>query len=215
MGVTERLDNSSSEKHDMAKVDVGANVALFGQEGQEIDGLCGEANAQMARNGYPDPADRLFYAQQFLKTIIKDANSKRFGDKGDWGTDPHGLRECLQSLSSAPVNWVICASKERRVTQEFVQKCISESGFPTPVLVNQGFHWVLVVGWETEEAPGSDSPILKFVHYYNPEPIGHGSDVTVAGSTWSRSNRFSKVTITGTWANKFVAVGNVPDLKGG
>lgn len=42
--------------------DLSRNVPLYGQE-QCF--WCGAASGQMAPNGYPNPADRLFYAQLF------------------------------------------------------------------------------------------------------------------------------------------------------
>jgi hypothetical protein len=42
----------------MPKVDVAGNVTLFAQN---KGFFCGEAIAEMARNGYPDPSNRFYY----------------------------------------------------------------------------------------------------------------------------------------------------------
>ena len=182
----------------MPKADVGPNVKLFGQDTGQY---CGEATGQMTRNGYPKPGDRVFYLQSTLSNIIEAHKSNP--DRPNWATDPQGLRLCLQLLSNAPVNWVERASTDRRETQLFIQQCIDQEKFPTAVLVNKGRHWVLVVGWETAAAGGG----LKYVHYYDPQPVHRGADITVTAKTWNGAKRFSKVTIKGTWMNKFVAIG--------
>jgi hypothetical protein len=198
----------------MAKADVGNNVTLFGQENGFY---CGEANAKMTRNGYPNPADRAVFEQDFLRNMIKAHRSHRETDMHDWNSDPQGLQVCLQMLSKETVKWEQCVSTDRDEVQLFVQDCVEKSGFPTPVLTNQGHHWVLVVGWETEIPPGGGAPVLKHMRYFDPEPVGIGADITVAASTWNRSRRFSKVTIDGTWVDKFVAIGqrSQPEKKGG
>ena len=82
--------------------DLSANVPLYGQE-QCV--WCGAASAQMIRNGYPNPADRLFYTQLFLWNRIQVHNSTNPADVL-WATDPHGLTGCLQSLANpAGVHW--------------------------------------------------------------------------------------------------------------
>lgn len=190
----------------MPKVDIGSNVTLFGQE---TGFYCGEANTQMARFGYPNPDDRENYDQDFLANMIKAHRSHREVDK-NWSSDPQGIQRCLQLLSKAPVNWEVCVSDSREEAQLFIQESVGKAGFPTLALTNQGAHWVLVVGWETEIPPEGGEPVVKHIRYYDPEPIGVGSDITVAASTWQRAERFSKVTEKGTWMGKFVAIGQRP-----
>src|SRR5207245_1591059 len=76
--------------------DLSANVPLYGQE-QCI--WCGAASGQMARNGYPNPADRLFYAQVDVWNTIQVHNSTSPADSGS-ATDPHGVTGCLQALDN-------------------------------------------------------------------------------------------------------------------
>lgn len=96
----------------MYTVDLSANVPLYGQEQCT---WCGPASGQMARNGYPSPADRLLYAQLSLWNSIHVYNSKDPADAA-WATDPHGLTGCLQSLSNpAGVDWVEFADPDQGV----------------------------------------------------------------------------------------------------
>ncbi len=62
--------------------DLSANVPLYGQE-QCI--WCGAASGQMARNGYPNPADRLFYPQVDV-----------------WNSDNHPWRPLSAPATSGP-----------------------------------------------------------------------------------------------------------------
>ena len=59
--------------------DLSANVPLYGQE-QCI--YCGAASGQMIRNGYPNPADRLFYTQLSIWNTIQVNNSTVPADIG-------------------------------------------------------------------------------------------------------------------------------------
>lgn len=68
----------------MYRVDIGGNVTLYGQE---ICTWCGAACAQMSRNGYPNPGDRLYYTQTALWNTIQTFNSTLPQDT-NWATDP-------------------------------------------------------------------------------------------------------------------------------
>ena len=190
----------------MARADVGNNVPHYSQC-KKI--YCGEATAQMARNGYPNSSDRVFYTQDQLNAIIVVHNSTIGDDLDAWFTDPKALSETLQTLSALPVNWRIFATTVRAEAQAFLERSIQSTEFPVAAVVNQGQHWVLVVGWETEQDQAGNQQ-LQFIHYYDPWPVGVGADCTRAGSTWQRSLHFSKITIKGTWIGKFVVVGQPP-----
>ncbi|MGH9493376.1 MAG: hypothetical protein ACRD3B_00160, partial [Candidatus Sulfotelmatobacter sp.] len=111
--------------------DIGANVPLYGQQ---MCFWCGAASAEMARNGYPNPADRVYYTQQYLWNTIQAHNSTAPADVG-WATDPHGLQGCLQSLSTAPVDWVEYESTSIGSVLFFMLFWMNREGFPSPVLV--------------------------------------------------------------------------------
>jgi hypothetical protein len=190
----------------MPKVDVAGNVTLFAQN---KGFFCGEAIAEMARNGYPDPSNRFYYTQDDLRNNIVAHDSTAPGDLNQWNTDPLGLCDCLQSLSAEPVNWMEFPSISRHDAQMFLQQSIQSTQFPAGALIRAGEHWVLVVGYETEvDATGKEK--LKFIHFYDPEPVGIGTDRTIRASTWSGSRYFVKVKTSGTWEGKFVVVGQSP-----
>jgi hypothetical protein len=187
----------------MPKVDLAGNVPLFAQN---KGFFCGEAIAEMARDGYPDPSNRVYYAQDDLRNNIGAHNSAANGDLHRWSTDPKGLRGCLQSLSAEPVNWVEFHTTGREDAEKFLQRSIQSTQFPAGVLIRAGEHWVLVVGYETKvDATGTET--LKFIHFYDPEPVGIGTDRTIHASTWSGSKYFVRVKTSGTWKGKFVVVG--------
>jgi len=188
------------------KVDVAGNVTLFSQK---KGFFCGEATAQMARNGYPDPSNRVYYTQDDLRNNIVAHNSNAIGDLNQWNTDPQGLCDCLRSLSTAPVNWAAFPTSSRGDAQMFLEQSIQDTQFPVGVLIRAGEHWVLVVGYETAvDETGKEQ--LKFIHFYDPEPVGRGTDRTIAATRWSGSKYFVKVTTPGTWEGKFVVVGQPP-----
>jgi hypothetical protein len=190
----------------MAKVDVAGNVPLFSQN---KGFFCGEAIAEMARDGYPDPSNRVYYTQNDLRNNIVAHNSTANGDLNRWSTDPKGLRDCLQSLSAEPVQWMEFDDTSREDAEKFIQRSIQSTRFPAGVLIRAGEHWVLVVGYETEvDETGTEK--LKFIHFYDPEPVGIGADRTLHASTWGGSRYFVRVKTPGTWKGKLVVVGQQP-----
>ncbi len=195
----------------MYPVDLSANVPLFGQE---MCYWCGAASAQMTRDGYPTPADRVYYTQSYLWNVIQAWNSTLPADAG-WATDPTGLRGCLQSLSSAPVDWVAYVNPSASAVMFFMLYWMNVERFPSPVLVNQGGHWVVVVGWETDVEPtAGSSPTLQTIRFYDPEPHNQGTDTTMSGSQWYAGPWNGSVIYSGTWLNDYVAVVEPPIPKG-
>jgi hypothetical protein len=191
--------------------DVSANVPLYGQQ---MCFWCGAASAEMTRNGYPNPADRVYYTQQYLWNTIQAYNSTLPADSG-WATDPHGLRGCLQSLSTAPVNWDEFDDPNIGVVLFFMLFWMNRESYPSPVLVNQGGHWVVVVGWETDVEPVEGSnPTLEQIHFFDPEPHNVGTDTTMTGAQWYAGPWNGAVFYPGTWQNQYVAIVEPPVPKG-
>src|SRR5258708_39809558 len=119
--------------------DLSGNVPLYGQE---MCIWCGAASGQMTRNGYPNPADRLYYNQIDVWNTIQANNSIAPADVG-WATDPHGLQGCLQSLANpAGVHWVEYANASRDAVLFYLLYWMNRREFATPVLINRGGHWV-------------------------------------------------------------------------
>ncbi len=191
--------------------DIAGNVPLYGQE---MCFWCGAASAQMSRNGYPNPPDRLFYTQLSLWNSIQANNSTDPADSG-WATDPHGLQRCLQSAANpAGVHWSEFANASRDGLLFSTLYWMNRREFPAPTLVNQGGHWVVIVGWTTDVEPVTgSSPLLQFIHYHDPEPHNVGTDTMMAAAQWYGGPWNGPVMYGGTWLNKYVAIVEPPLTK--
>lgn len=191
--------------------DVGGNVPLYGQE---MCIWCGAASAQMSRNGYPNPADRLFYTQLDLWNSIQVNNSTDPADSG-WATDPHGLQACLQSAANPPsVHWSEFANASRDGLLFSTLYWMNRRDFPAPTLVNRGGHWVVIVGWTTDVEPiAGSSPLLQAIHYHDPEPHNVGTDTMMTAAQWYGGPWNGAVMYAGTWLNKYVAIVEPPLIK--
>lgn len=192
--------------------DLSANVPLYGQE-QCI--WCGAACGQMARNGYPNPADRLFYAQVNVWNTIQANNSTNPADL-NWATDPHGLTACLQALNNpAGVHWVEFTNANRDGLLFSILYWMNVRQYPTPVLINQGGHWINIVGYVTDVEPvAGSSPVLQTISVNDPEPHNVGTYSTFSAAQWFNGPWNGAIVYGGTWLNKYVAVIEPPLEKG-
>ncbi len=192
--------------------DLSGNVPLYGQE---MCFWCGASSAQMSRNGYPNPADRLFYTQADLWNSIQAHNSSAPADSG-WATDPHGLQGCLQSAANpAGVHWSEFANASRDGLLFSTLYWMNRREFPAPTLVNQGGHWVVIVGWTTDVEPlAGSSPVLQSIQFHDPEPHNIGSDTIMTAAQWYSGPWNGAVMYSGTWLNEYVAIVEPPVLKG-
>jgi len=198
----------------MYTVDLSANVPLYGQQ---LCYWCGAASGQMARNGYPNPIDRLYYAQSDVWNTIQAYNSTAPADvAAGWATDPDGLEGALMNLANpAGVDWVVDANASRDAVLHFMLYWMSVKNYPSPVLVNQGGHWVVVVGYETDVNPQTSSAVtLEQITFNDPEPHNIGTVTTMTGSQWYNGPWNGSVVYTGTWHNEYVAVVEPPKPKG-
>jgi hypothetical protein len=192
--------------------DLSGNVPLYGQE---MCYWCGAASAQMSRNGYPNPADRLFYTQLDLWNSIQANNSTAPADTG-WATDPHGLQGCLQSAANpAGVHWSEFANTSRDTLLFSTLYWMNRREFTAPTLVNQGGHWVVIVGWTTDVEPiAGSSPVLQSIHFHDPEPHNIGTDTTMTAAQWYAGPWNGAVMYSGTWLNEYIAIVEPPVIKG-
>jgi len=192
--------------------DLSANVPLYGQE-QCF--WCGAASGQMMRNGYPAPADRLFYPQVDVWNTIQVNNSTNPGD-ANWATDPHGLTACLQSLSNPPgVHWAEFAGSNRDTVLFDILYWMNRREYPSAVLINQGGHWVAIVGWVTDVEPvAGSSPTLLSISINDPEPHNVGTFTTMTAAQWFAGPWNGSIIYSGTWLNQYVAVIEPPIRKG-
>jgi len=198
----------------MYTVDLSGNATLYGQE---MCVWCGAASAQMSRNGYPNPADRLFYTQLTLWNIIQANNSTAPADvAAGWATDPHGLTACLQSLSNPPgVHWVEFADASRDAVLFDVLFWMNRRHYPSPVLINQGGHWVVIVGYDTDVEPlAGSSPTLQSIEVFDPEPHNVGTHTTFTAAQWFAGPWNGAVIYSGSWLGSYVAVVEPPIERG-
>lgn len=192
--------------------DLSANVPLYGQE---MCYWCGAASAQMLRNGYPVAADRQFYTQQDLWDTIQTHNSTDPAD-ANWATDPHGLTGTMQSLSNPPgVNWVEFSKESRDAVLFDILYWMNRREFPCSVLVNQGGHWIDIVGFTTDVEPVAGStPTLQTITVYDPEPHNVGTISTLTAAQWFAGYWNGAIIYGGTWLDKYVAVVEPPPVEG-
>ncbi len=196
----------------MYTVDLSANVPLYGQE---LCYWCGAATAQMIRNGYPNAADRLYISQLDLWNSIQMYNSTDPADAG-WATDPHGLTGCLQNASNPPgVNWQEHAKTSRDSILFDMTYWMDQRRYPCGVLINNGGHWVAIVGYTTDIKPISgSSPALDSIIVHDPEPHDVGTDSTMSAADWYAGPWDGPNTFSGTWYNKYVAIIEPPKVEG-
>lgn len=193
--------------------DLSGNVPLYGQE---QDNFCGPASAQMARNGYPNAGDRLFYAQPDLWNTIQIYNSSNAVDVAEhWASDPHGVTGCLQNLANPPgVQWIEFSATRDQVLFDILF-WMNTREYPSPVLINAGWHWVVIVGWTTDAEPVQGSkPVLQSIDVHDAEPENMGSDTRFTAAQWYAGPWNCAVSVRGTWLNKYVAVVEPPLARG-
>lgn len=196
------------------QVDLTANVPLYGQE-KCI--WCGAACGQMIMDGYPDPADRIFYAQVDVWNAIQARNSTDPTDVATgWATDPLGLCETLKSLNPPPGGtWHVHADATRDAVMFDILYWMNRNNYPVATLINHGQHWVVIVGYQSDIVPVSgSSPTLEKITINDPEPHNVGTQSTMLGSTWYGTYWNGAVGYAGTWDNQYVAVIEPPVEKG-
>jgi len=198
----------------MFTLDLSANVPLYGQQ---VCDWCGAASGEMARNGYPNPADRVFYLQSDVWNTIQIYNSTDAADvAAGWATDPHGLTGTLMNLANPPgVDWVEYSDTSRDAVLHFMLYWMSVRNYPSPVLINQGGHWVVVIGYESDIQPQpGNSPTLQQITVLDPEPHNVGTYTTMSASQWYSGPWIGSVVYSGTWLNRYVAIVEPPVVKG-
>lgn len=97
----------------------------------------------------------------------------------------------------------------------FMIHWMSVRKYPSPVLVNQGGHWVVVVGYESDVDPQTSSTVtLQQITFHDPEPHNIGTVTTMSASQWYNGPWNGAVIYSGTWLNDYVAVVEPPKPSG-
>lgn len=196
------------------EIDLTGNVNIYGQ--LQCD-WCGAASGQMIMDGYPNPADRLFIAQANIWNTIQANNSTDPTDVAqDWATDPIGLRGAMLALNPPPGGtWSIHTNANRDTVMFDILYWMNRNEYPVATLINQGAHWVVIVGYETDVEPVMGSnPVLREITTYDPEPHNIGSQSTMQANIWFDGDWNGGVWWAGTWNNQYVAVIEPPVAKG-
>ncbi|MFC2141241.1 hypothetical protein ACFLQP_02975, partial [Acidobacteriota bacterium] len=184
-------------------------VPLYGQQNNIY---AGPASAQMVMNSYPPPGTPMYFAQSVIWTSIQSHNS---GEPG-WATDPQGMQGALLELNPPPVGtWSIKSYDVKEDLMFQVLFWMNYNNYAVPTLVNSGYHWVVVVGYETDIEPiyGSDPELIE-ITINNPWPIGSGQTETMEDDIWYTTYWANPVENPGTWYNKYVAVIEPPEAEG-
>jgi len=126
------------------------------------------------------------------------------------------LTACLQSLSNPPgVHWVEFANSSRDTVLFDMLFWMNLREYPSAVLINQGGHWVVIAGFETDVEPVSgSSPTLVNITVHDPEPHNVGTDTTMTGAQWFGGPWNGSIIYAGTWFGQYVAVVEPPIEKG-
>ena len=188
---------------------VDLTIPLYGQENSMYGG---PACAQMLMNGYPDSYPSIYYPQADIWTSIQSHNS---GEPG-WSTDPLGMQGALMELNEPQAGiWSIKSYDVREDLMFQVLFWMNYNSYAVTTLVNSGYHWVDIVGYETDIEPvwGSE-PELQEITIHDPWPIGVGQVVTMSGTVWYDTKWSNPIGIAGSWYNKYVAVIEPPDNQG-
>jgi hypothetical protein len=173
----------------------------------------------MAMNGYPNPTDRVLRQQLDIWDVIQAHNSTLPADvAAGWCTDPQGLEGCLMALNPPPGqgdSWVVFSNPSAYYVMFSILYWMNRLYYPVPVLINEGGHWVLIVGYESDVQPlDGTAPTLQFITYYDPEPHNVGSVITKTGAQWFTGPWIGPVNWSGSWLDNYVAVIEPPSAQG-
>jgi hypothetical protein len=196
-------------------VDLSGNVPLYGQEDCC---WCGAASGQMIMDGYPDPADRLYHEQEDIWDAIQVNNSMSVIDiDAGWCTDPEGLRQTLIDMNPPPWlgTWNVFTNPIRNEALFDILYWMNWNDYPVATLIDEGGHWVVIVGYETDIEPvGGSNPVLQEITKYDPDPHNVGSVITMDAAVWYATDWVGPVQYAGTWHDQYVAVIEPPVIKG-
>ena len=144
---------------------------------QDTPYYCGAAVAQMiidfikGRNGHTLEC----------QAVIYDDYIKRKNDpQGGLWTDPDGLSSCLDDLCPANKPWEDISDNDNSAQEKICEKMatsLEENSLPSPVLIDEGNHWVVIIGMKANSVPSSanNSFEIKRIHIIDPEPELEGS----------------------------------------
>jgi hypothetical protein len=185
---------------------------------QEDPYWCGAASAQMAHNGYPTPPGPQYFSQTSLWNYIQ---ANKDDPSVNWATDPDGLDLCLDNMGHPPSgHWVVYARSSYSEEMYGIVYWMTRQRYPTPVLVWNQQHWVVITGFTTDVDPTTHTSVtLQFVEFNNPWPpcstSGGGTYHYVTAATWQSNYFWGPVNISSSkWYGNYIAVLEPPRAEG-
>ncbi len=199
----------------LAAHEVYLSVPLYCQE-QEI--WCGTASGQMTHNGYPTPPGPRYFPQTSVWSCIQ---AHKDDSSVNWATDPDGLDYCLDDMGHPPTgHWVVYAKSSYSEEMYGIVYWMTIQRYPTPVLIWNHWHWVVITGFTTDLDPTAYSTVnVLFVEFNNPwPPCEGGAGGTyhyVSGASWQNDYFWGPVTVhSSKWYGKYIAVLEPPKKSG-
>lgn len=154
-------------------VDLRGNVPLYDQEKET---WCGATSAQMILDGCPKSEDRIYYDQSYIWNAIQSMKAIQMGKNltsclVDWRTDPNSLKNSLIQLEKTNnFIWDVSSSEKYELAMSRIIYFMNKYKYPVPVLIYDGFHWAVIVGFEIDIAPDPGSTVcLESVTIFNPD----------------------------------------------
>jgi len=202
------------------------NVPLYGQD---CFYYCGPACAQMMMMGYPSPANRILLNQDLIYQ-----KTQQYKKDPSLSTDPDGLRDTVMDLNPppAPGQYSIFSGTDQGIVMHDILFWMATREYPTAALVQEGAHWVVITGFETDNDPRSGNATLNTIDINDPclcctkhRDRCTGADVNgcdpnngvirqLAGDSWF-SNDWSAPNQYGSmWFNEYVAIVEPPKISG-
>lgn len=213
-----------SSTSSFAQFTLDLNVPLYGQD---TSYYCGAASGQMIMMGYPNPTDNACYGQDHIYNRIQAHKQ----DNGFY-SDPDGLRDAVTELNAPPPpgQYLIFHNTNREIVMHDILYWMAKRNYPTATLINDGDHWVVITGFDTDSDPQVGSATLQTIDIHDPLPADtapHDDPCTAAdegneggivrhvvGASWY-SNDWSAPNSWGTkWLNEYVAIVEPPKIKG-
>lgn len=207
-------------------IDLRSQVPMYAAEGGDWGG---PACIQMAMNGYPPGANKCFVSQQSIWNYIQTYNTEpgyqpATYDYG-WYSDPYAVTKALNDLCPPEYHWIDISNTDRNNVLYTLFVWMAKYKYPALVCVWGHDYWSLIVYYETSDDPRNvTNPTLLKIGLYQPS-LGRVDYKEIPGSTWMGSPYYwggpcDGVNSAGeslcglTWNNKWVGIGEPPEVAG-
>lgn len=127
----------------------------------------------MTHDGYPTPPGPQFFSQANVWNCVQGHKNDLGVKPGyGWATDPDGLEFCLNNMGHPPSgHWTVWAHPIYSTEMYWITYWMTAVRYPTPVLIYNQQHWVVITGFITDVDPTTSSIItLKKIEVNDPAP---------------------------------------------